>query len=88
MSENIPDQEFFELADSFIRLANQHRENIPATKVSSAFLYAAARYNAFVAASADGADPESEREVVIEYFTQQYRKMISENMDDYIKNPL
>ena len=42
-------EKFVRLADRFIRIANTANSKIPATDIQMAFLYGAARYNAFVA---------------------------------------
>ena len=83
-----PDQEFWDIADSFIHLANEHVGKASSGKVSSALLYAAARFNAFIVASADDADLENEKELAVDYFSGEYKKMLSENLDDYIKSPV
>jgi hypothetical protein len=82
------DQEFWDLADSFIRIANEHSESVRATKVSAALLYAAARFNTFVAAcqTDSGADFSRHRQDTLEYFLREYRTMLSENIDEYERN--
>ena len=42
-------ERFVRLADRFIRVANTANAKLPATEIHMAFLYGAARYNAFVA---------------------------------------
>lgn len=88
MSNRQSDNEFWDIADSFIQLANEQMEQHPEGTVSSAMLYAAARFNAFiVAASAEG-DIEEEKEGAIKTFSDEYKKMLTENIEDYEKNPL
>jgi hypothetical protein len=83
----MPDQQYWDIADSFIQLANELAEKEPQSKVSSAMLYAVARYNAFIfAISSDNL--LEEKEAAIEYFLEQYKKMLSENLDDHIQNPI
>lgn len=88
MSDDSPDEEFWEIADSFIHLANQHLERAGRGKVSAAFLYAVARFNAFlVAAEADSPEEmANDKSPALAYFTQQYKKILRENLDDNIKN--
>jgi len=88
MSDQPPDKQFWDLADSFINLANEHAATVPRSKVSATILYAAARFNAFVAAaaSADEASLRQDRDKAIEYFTGQYQKMLGENLDDWAKH--
>ncbi len=88
MTEKVPDQEFWDLADSFIKLANNHLDEADPDKVSSALLYAAARFNAFIVASAEDVVISEEKDAAVNYFSGQYRKMLAENLDDYEENPL
>jgi len=80
--------EFWERADQVIALANAQVKGTTIGKVSSSLLYAAARFNSFnVASSADGVDEmKKDKEEAIRYFTEQYKKMLTENLDDYIEN--
>ena len=81
-------EQFWKLADSFINLANEHYEKESDGKVGYAMLYAAARFNAFIVASTAGhkQDLGEEKQQATEYFTEQYRKMFSENLEDYENN--
>lgn len=51
-------------------------------------LYAAARFNAWIAAmtSASGAEMEANHDEMLEYSTSQVRKMLAENLRDYAAN--
>ena len=82
------DQEFFEMADAFIELANQYGDQGAIGKVSAALLFAAARYNAFYVAAVEDISLDDERDVAMEYFTRQYQKMLNDNFEDYRNNPL
>lgn len=88
MSQDDVDKGFWERSDSFILLANDYCDASPRGKVSASLLYAAARFNSFIVAShADSAEQmESEKAAAIEYFIEQYRKMLEENLNDHIKN--
>ena len=83
-----PDDQFFERADAHIDVANGQLKDTSRGKVSASMMYATARFNAWVTAcTADsGEDLQSHREESIEYFVAQYRKMLEENLDDYIAN--
>jgi len=81
------DQEFFEMADAFINLANEYGDKGAIGKVSAALLFAAARYNAFYVATVEDISLENERGVAMEYFTRQYQSMLNDNLDDYKNNP-
>lgn len=85
MSEPITDRKFRELADSFIHLANEHADSVPHDKLAAAFLYGAARFNAFVAfaASRSRAQFSAEKETAVAFFLQQYEKMLREHLDDH-----
>ncbi len=82
------DDKFFDRADAHIHLANEHGEAIEKGKVSASLLYAATRYNAWVSACgfASGGEMRSARQETIDYFMEQYKKMLEENLDDYIDN--
>lgn len=88
MSDDQQDKQFWELADSFIHLANEHVENVPRSRVSAALLYAAARFNSFVvtANSNSKAQLSEEKEAAILYFVEQYEKMLRENIEDQLAN--
>lgn len=85
--EKVP-QEFWDRADEVIALVNNQVKGSTVGKVSSSLLYAAARFNSFnVANSASSKDEmKKDREEAVKYFTEQYRKMLGENIDDYIEN--
>jgi len=83
------DDEFYERADAHIHLSNdQISKNVGKGKVSASFMYSVARFNAYV--SACGFDSSQgmseEKEEIISYFVSEYRKMLDENVDDYIQN--
>ncbi len=83
------DDEFYDRADAHIHLANdQISEEIGRGKVSASFMYSVARFNAWVSACGWHSSKEMSeaRKEAIEYFVNEYRKMLEENMDDYISN--
>jgi hypothetical protein len=45
--QDITQQQFLDMVDRFINLANDVGKSLPRSKVSAALLFAAARYNAF-----------------------------------------
>ncbi len=80
---------FYERADAHIHLSNaQITEEIGRGKVSASFMFSLARFNAWVSACGwqDGDELAAAKEDTIEYFIEQYRKMLNENLDDYIQN--
>jgi hypothetical protein len=88
MSSNEVSPEFWERADEVIALSNEQAEKYDIGKVSSSTLYAAARFNAFnVASSAsDVEEMKKDKDEAIRYFTEQYRKMLTENLDEYMES--
>lgn len=84
---------FWNVADSFIELANDHGDTVPPETVNAALMYAAARYSAFVAVnqhallSDDGSDDDIEADTVAQYFSLQFRKLFDENLSQYVDVP-
>jgi hypothetical protein len=82
------DDKFFERADAHITLSNEQAKSESRGKVSASMMYATARFNAWVGASNCASSDElaNARDEAIEYFLEQYRKMLTENLDAYIAN--
>ena len=82
------DDKFYERADAHIDLSNDQLKDIDRGKVSASMMYAVARFNAWITACgySTSAEMSSGREETIEYFSREYRKMLEENLDDYIAN--
>jgi len=83
------DEQFYERADAHIHLSNdQISESFGKGKVSASNMYATARFNAWVSACGfrSGQEMGSAKEQTLEYFVAEYRKMLEENLDDYIAN--
>jgi hypothetical protein len=83
------DKTFYERADAHIHLANnQVSDEIGRGMVSASFMYAVARYNAYVSACGYESKEQmvEKKQDIIEYFSTEYRKMLEENLDDYINN--
>lgn len=80
---------FFERADSVIMLANsQLSPTSHAGQVAASLTYAAARF-AVSAASigfVKGSDFAKEKDDMIKFYTEQYQRMLSDNIDDYAEN--
>lgn len=81
---------FIRRSDAHILLANdQLNENKTVTpaEVSASFLFAASRFNAWIAArefeSAEALIDEKEK--VIEYFMKEYKQMLDQHLDEHIK---
>ena len=88
MSNNTPSPEFFDRANALINLANDQCASTHPSEVSASTLYASARFNAFIVAATTGNAQAmtSEKERALEYFTDQLRKMMEANLDDFIAN--
>ncbi|USA45830.1 DUF3144 domain-containing protein [Acinetobacter sp. C26M] len=83
------DDEFYERADQHIRLSNQQiTKEIGKGKVSASMLFATSRFNAWISASGWETAEElaNAKQETIEYFLAEYRKMLEENLDEYIEN--
>ncbi len=88
MDSTHKDKKFYEMADAYIALANEQSGKTDQGTVSATFLYAAARFNTFLVASAsDSADQfASRKEEIMEYFMAEYKKMLEEHFVDYHDN--
>ena len=89
MSEEIRrDEQFFNMADGYIKLANDQCDDEKSGKVSMAMQFAVARFNAFIFASMCESPEEFEkdRDTAIKYFVSQYEEALKENLDDYQNN--
>ncbi len=86
MSDVKRDKQFWDLADSFIQLANTHLNGNKPSRVSASALFAASRFNAFVIAAAaeNKAQLIAEKEAAIAYFLEQYETMLRENLDEHL----
>lgn len=83
------DDEFYDRADAHINLSNtQITEKIGRGKVSASNMFATARFNAWVSACSWKNDKEMEeaKQKTLDYFVAEYRKMLEENLNDYIEN--
>lgn len=87
MSTQDQDKLLRELADSFINIANDHAEIQEKNIVNTAFLYAASRFSAYVAASSarNLEDFQGKRQQGIEFFTSEFKRMLESNMTNYEK---
>ena len=82
------DPKFYDRADEHINLSNSHLSDITPGKASASMMYATARFNAYVSwIGFDNAEyMANKRDETIEYFVEQYKMMLEENLDDYIEN--
>ncbi|CAA6798606.1 MAG: Unknown protein [uncultured Sulfurovum sp.] len=84
------DEKFYERADGFINLANVAvtNEEANAGQIANSLMFAASRFNAWVTAAGyqKGSDLAEDKEAILEFFTEQYKLMLAENIDAYATN--
>lgn len=82
------DDGLYNRADAFIDLANEQCTTTERDKVSASLMYSSARFNSWLCATefSSGAEMRHAKLDRIAYFVAQYRTMLEENMDSYIKN--
>ena len=83
------DAEFYDRADAHIHLSNDQLAKVESRgKVSASMMYGTSRFNAWVSACgySSGEQMAAAREETLKYFCDQYRLMLEENFDDYIKS--
>ena len=87
MSSADQDQLLRQLADSFINIANDHAQTHDKNIVNTAFMYAASRFCAFVAASSAASltDFQQKQSQAIDFFTEEFRNMLNSNMLNHEK---
>jgi len=76
-------------ADKHIALANEQiNENVTQGEVSASFMYAAARFNAWMAATsfANAEDMALEKQKIVDYFLNQYELALKEHIDFHVQN--
>jgi hypothetical protein len=81
-------EDFWKRADEYIAIANAQSKKESTGKVGASLLYAAARFSAFDVASKveDAQEMKDSKDDAITFYVEQFRKMITENMDDYIES--
>ena len=83
-----PDEAFWRVADTLIDSGNKQATEVDRSVVSAGFIYAASRFNSFVLASQWGSKEalDAEKAAAIEYFVNQYKIALTENITDYQAN--
>lgn len=83
--QDVIDREFRQVVDRFIRLANEQIDTVKREHVSMAMLYAAARFNSFIVSThaPSRAKFQEDRTKAFKFFTDEYRRMLEENLNDY-----
>lgn len=83
------DDEFYQRADQHIQLSNkQISKDIAVGNISASMMYGTARFNAWMEAYTcnSGVEMSVKKNETIDYFVEEYRKMLVENLDEYIEN--
>jgi len=85
MSQDQQNLEFRQIADKFIDLANNESEGGDSARIGSSMMYACARFSSFVVAShsKDKAQFETEIEGAVEFFSNEFKRMLIDNMNEY-----
>lgn len=72
-------QEFYDVVDKFINLANELGSRWPRSRVSATLMFAAARYNVYNWLNRD-VDLEQTLDQAVIYYREQYEEMFRENV--------
>lgn len=83
-----PNEKFWDLADSFIQVANENCKGATLGQVCASMMYASARFSAFTAsvdAPTEAAFKE-QLEGAMKYFVTEYQKMLRVNFTEYADN--
>lgn len=73
-----------EMADQFIKLANDLSNEESVERVGAAIMFAAARFNAFdIAQKSDNL--QQDKADALQWFTNEYHRMLDANIDEYIE---
>lgn len=88
MSNEPLDQAFWHRVNTIINSANDQCDSADPNHVTASTMYAAARFNAFIVASSTGnaENMKLEKQRALDHFTEQFRSMMAENLDDFIAN--
>ena len=81
---NLDTGAFLKVADKFIDVANRENQKVKATQLHMAFLWAAARYNAFVAKNILRIESHEE---FVDSMTKEYTEMLRQHLGDETIDP-
>lgn len=87
--ENQTDEKFYERVDTLIALANGYvKAEVHPAFTNNSFMFAASRFNAWVAAAGyeNGEEMAKEKDDILNFFVNQYKLMLQENLENYIEN--
>lgn len=82
------DKKFYDMADEHIALSNQQLSNSTMGEVSASMLFSLARFNAWISSAGwnNGKEMEEAKQETIDYFVERYKKLLTESLDEYIRN--
>lgn len=83
------DNEFYKRADEHIKLSNnQIKKDIPLGDIGASMMFSTARFNDWMNAYSceNSVEMQVQKTETINYFVEEYRKMLNENLDEYIEN--
>lgn len=80
------DPHFYDRADALIELANAQLAGAARGPVNDSFVYATARFNAWISACGHASAEEmaAAKAETLAAFVEQYRTLLEANLDDYI----
>ena len=82
------DDNFYDRADEHIHLSNEQLKTTDQGKVSASMMFSVARFNAWLSATGYQSQDQMRqaKQEMLDYFVTEYKKMLDENLDDYIDN--
>ena len=82
------DDNFYDRADEHINLSNEQLKTTDQGKVSTSMMFSVARFNAWISATGYQSQDQMRqaKQEMLDYFVTEYKKMLDENLDDYIDN--
>ena len=82
------DDNFYDRADEHIHLSNEQLKTTDQGKVSTSMMFSVARFNAWISATGYQSQDQMRqaKQEMLDYFVTEYKKMLDENLDDYIDN--
>ena len=82
------DDNFYDRADEHIHLSNEQLKTTDQGKVSASMMFSVARFNAWISATGYQSQDQMRqaKQEMLDYFVTEYKKMLDENLDDYIDN--
>lgn len=88
MTTPTSDEQFWQLVDAFINLANDKAQTLDRNTIGPAILFAATRFNAYMLAVSTGNQEAfaQQKDAAIQYYKEQHEKMLNDNFGDFETN--